>query len=288
MLKPASSFQRGQGGGGGWASCAGMWVRGCKAAACCLTQRCRFPGRAVACPQLSAAAAAQRDEAAAAVEPWLGRFDAVLVGPGLGRDPLVLATVAQVRVDVVVKGRWGRVWPAALHLSQHTRPTARREHRVAAAPSHCPLAIKPTPRALLHLLQVMREVRHLGLPMVVDADGLWLVNQEPSLVAGGCRWQQRCAAPCCPLSRFLPRAPAFVPPLLLEACWRLGGCRLAHPSHGCLCPHMRSPPAHPCRLCQRGADPQQSRIPAPGRQTGCAGRCARRAAAHLPAVRKRA
>lgn len=33
-------------------------------------------------------------------------------------------------------------------------------------------------------LQVMRAVRRRSLPMVVDADGLWLVNQDPSLVAG--------------------------------------------------------------------------------------------------------
>lgn len=32
----------------------------------------------------------------------------------------------------------------------------------------------------------MREVRRRNLPMVVDADGLWLVNQDPSLVAGKC------------------------------------------------------------------------------------------------------
>ncbi|EFN55939.1 hypothetical protein CHLNCDRAFT_57702 [Chlorella variabilis] len=65
-------------------------------------------------------------EAVAAIEPWLDRFDAVLVGPGLGRDPLILFTVAE----------------------------------------------------------VMRAVRRRGVPMVVDADGLWLVNQDPSLVAG--------------------------------------------------------------------------------------------------------
>jgi len=31
----------------------------------------------------------------------------------------------------------------------------------------------------------MRAVRRRCLPMVVDADGLWLVNQDPSLVQGG-------------------------------------------------------------------------------------------------------
>ncbi|KAL4451921.1 hypothetical protein ABPG75_007583 [Micractinium tetrahymenae] len=68
----------------------------------------------------------KKEEAVAAVDAWLDRFDAVLVGPGLGRDPLTLATVAE----------------------------------------------------------VMRGVRRRSLPMVVDADGLWLVNQDPSLVQG--------------------------------------------------------------------------------------------------------
>lgn len=68
----------------------------------------------------------QQAAALAAIEPWLDRFDAVLVGPGLGRDPLTLSTVAQ----------------------------------------------------------VMRAVRERGIPMVIDADGLWLVNQDPSLVKG--------------------------------------------------------------------------------------------------------
>lgn len=68
----------------------------------------------------------RREEAVAAVDAWLDRFDAVLVGPGLGRDPLTLATVAE----------------------------------------------------------IMRGVRRRSLPMVVDADGLWLVNQDPSLVQG--------------------------------------------------------------------------------------------------------
>lgn len=42
-------------------------------------------------------AAELRQRAVEAIEPWLDRFDAVLVGPGLGRDPLVLDTVAEVR-----------------------------------------------------------------------------------------------------------------------------------------------------------------------------------------------
>ncbi|PRW57185.1 ATP-dependent (S)-NAD(P)H-hydrate dehydratase isoform X4 [Chlorella sorokiniana] len=67
-----------------------------------------------------------RQQAVQAIEPWLDRFDAVVIGPGLGRDPLILSTVAE----------------------------------------------------------VMRAVRRRSLPMVVDADGLWLVNQDPSLVAG--------------------------------------------------------------------------------------------------------
>lgn len=72
------------------------------------------------------AEAAGCNAAAAAIEPWLDRFDAVVIGPGLGREPAVLGAVAE----------------------------------------------------------VMRAVRARAIPMVVDADGLWLVNQDTSLVQG--------------------------------------------------------------------------------------------------------
>ncbi len=48
------------------------------------------------CLRLEQEPGPQVHEAAAAIEPWLDRFDAVLIGPGLGRDPLTLATVAEV------------------------------------------------------------------------------------------------------------------------------------------------------------------------------------------------
>ena len=67
-----------------------------------------------------------RHRAVAAIEPWLDRFDAVVVGPGLGRNPLILATVAD----------------------------------------------------------VVRSIRQRGIPIVVDADGLWLINQDLRLVQG--------------------------------------------------------------------------------------------------------
>ena len=43
-----------------------------------------------------------RQQAVQAIEPWLDRFDAVVIGPGLGRDPLILSTVAEVRSGGVV------------------------------------------------------------------------------------------------------------------------------------------------------------------------------------------
>ncbi len=36
------------------------------------------------------------DQAVAAIEHWLDRFDVVVVGPGLGRDELVHQTVIEV------------------------------------------------------------------------------------------------------------------------------------------------------------------------------------------------
>eukprot|EP00958_Prasinococcus_capsulatus_P025676 scaffold4409_cov369-Prasinococcus_capsulatus_cf.AAC.29 len=58
------------------------------------------------------------------VDKWLPRMSCLLVGPGLGRDPMLLQGVAE----------------------------------------------------------LMLKARELGLPMLVDADGLFLVNQKPELV----------------------------------------------------------------------------------------------------------
>lgn len=67
-----------------------------------------------------------RDRAVSAVLKWLDRFDVLVVGPGLGRDDVVLSTVAS----------------------------------------------------------IMEEARRKNIPMVIDADGLWLVNHWPELVRG--------------------------------------------------------------------------------------------------------
>lgn len=59
-----------------------------------------------------------------AVRQWLDRFDALVVGPGLGRDPLMLDTVAD----------------------------------------------------------ILYEARERNIPLVIDADGLWLINQRLDLI----------------------------------------------------------------------------------------------------------
>lgn len=41
--------------------------------------------------------AAARARAVAAIDGWLDKFDVVVVGPGLGRDELILETIAEVR-----------------------------------------------------------------------------------------------------------------------------------------------------------------------------------------------
>ncbi|KAL6767531.1 hypothetical protein ACKKBF_B35600 [Auxenochlorella protothecoides x Auxenochlorella symbiontica] len=66
------------------------------------------------------------ERAIRAITPWLPKFDAVVVGPGLGRDDLVLRTASR----------------------------------------------------------VLQEVVERGIPLVVDADGLWMVNSAPALVKG--------------------------------------------------------------------------------------------------------
>lgn len=68
----------------------------------------------------------QRDRAMDAINAWLDRFDVVVVGPGLGRDKVVLSCVAE----------------------------------------------------------VMGSCKARGIPLVVDADGLWLVTQDPQAIQG--------------------------------------------------------------------------------------------------------
>jgi ATP-dependent NAD(P)H-hydrate dehydratase len=67
-----------------------------------------------------------RHRAVDAVSPWLERFDVLVVGPGLGRDPLILETVTE----------------------------------------------------------LLESAKLRELPLVIDADGLWLINKNPSLIEG--------------------------------------------------------------------------------------------------------
>lgn len=132
------------------------------------------------CPQLSEAqAAAAQRRAVQAIEPWLDRFDAVVIGPGLGRDPVILSTVAEVGE------------PGGCMLRQagsgSRKPCAAAARRRACIPLSS-LQLPLPERLPMDAPQVMRAVRRRALPMVVDADGLWLVNQDPSLVAGAPRW----------------------------------------------------------------------------------------------------
>ncbi|KAK3245666.1 hypothetical protein CYMTET_44779 [Cymbomonas tetramitiformis] len=65
-----------------------------------------------------------QEAAVAAVEKWLSRLDCLVVGPGLGRDPLLLDSVEE----------------------------------------------------------IIRRAKRLNLPLVIDADGLFLVNRNPDLI----------------------------------------------------------------------------------------------------------
>ena len=80
-------------------------------------------------PQPDANPANYADKQAAsvtAITTWLDRFDALVVGPGLGRDPLVLHTVHE----------------------------------------------------------ILQIARHRNIPLIIDADGLWIVNQHLDLIQG--------------------------------------------------------------------------------------------------------
>ena len=66
------------------------------------------------------------DQIVEAVAVWLDRFDVLVIGPGLGRDPLIMSTVET----------------------------------------------------------IFEEARQREIPVVVDADGLWLLNTRPELIIG--------------------------------------------------------------------------------------------------------
>lgn len=51
-------------------------------------------------------------------------------------------------------------------------------------PSHVPAASCHSVPPLAPLLQVLQCVIERGIPLVVDADGLWMVNSDPTLVKG--------------------------------------------------------------------------------------------------------
>lgn len=67
-----------------------------------------------------------RDQIVEAVTVWLDRFDVLVIGPGLGRDPLILTTVER----------------------------------------------------------LLEKAREREIPLVIDADGLWLLNTRPELIIG--------------------------------------------------------------------------------------------------------
>ncbi|CAG9466862.1 unnamed protein product [Pedinophyceae sp. YPF-701] len=77
-------------------------------------------------PEGSAVGGAEEKKATEQITSWLKRFTCIVVGPGLGRDPVAAA---------VVQG-------------------------------------------------VVREARRANIPLVIDADGLWILNQHPELVKG--------------------------------------------------------------------------------------------------------
>lgn len=77
-------------------------------------------------PDSEDASATSLDVTLALLRDWIPRFNSIVIGPGLGRDPKTLAVVRH----------------------------------------------------------VFLEARDRKIPLVIDADGLWLVNSDPSLVEG--------------------------------------------------------------------------------------------------------
>lgn len=99
--------------------------------------------------------------AVAAVTRWLPRFDAVVVGPGLGRDAALADEATQVskRGEVGRKGGEGRF----KKKMNHNHPTT------------------PPP---LSQNQILRAARTAGAGALLDADGIALVAAAPDTVRG--------------------------------------------------------------------------------------------------------
>lgn len=101
----------------------------------------------------------------------------------------------------------------------------------------------------------MRAVRQRNLPMVVDADGLWLVNTDPSLVAGEslCLLAQ-CSASFRALGHAAFHTCTLALPVVVSCLVRTLPCEsipdLSVPAGPALC----------FRLLKCGADPQQSGV----------------------------
>ena len=169
------------------------------------------------------------DEAVAAIDRWLDRFDVMIIGPGLGRDELVHETVIQARTCDRRKPAMsppthatcrGSTWCWPTHESNHSTnklapplicspqlsfslPSSRanrackRTHnnaqqfpRATQPPMPCAAHTHTQMHSFEHghpvpiCMQVFQRMREKGTPVVIDADGLYIVTKHLDLVRG--------------------------------------------------------------------------------------------------------
>ena len=100
----------------------------------------------------------------------LGRMHGVLLGPGLGRHPAVL------RVAAGVVQRLSHVVDCSVYYFGIY---------VLCQMSLRPLLSRWLLFSIINLSFFKRRCVGAGIPLVIDADGLYLISQQPALVAGG-------------------------------------------------------------------------------------------------------
>ncbi|OXB80600.1 UNVERIFIED_CONTAM: hypothetical protein H355_014943 [Colinus virginianus] len=89
------------------------------------------------------------------VDKWLPRLHSVVIGPGLGRDEALLENAKEENAEFILDVR-------SFKFANVLKSSA-----------------------FFFFLQAIIEKSKLkGIPIIIDADGLWLISQQPSLIQG--------------------------------------------------------------------------------------------------------
>ncbi|XP_034521369.1 ATP-dependent (S)-NAD(P)H-hydrate dehydratase isoform X1 [Ailuropoda melanoleuca] len=146
-------------------------------------------------PELIVHPVLDRPSAVSNVEEWLPRLHALVVGPGLGRDDTLLENVKggwKMGSDSL-STRWfisGKRDRSDFGVEQPRRCGRCFLSRAVRAGRRCPRCglnarVPPDSRAgILTPKGILEASKARDMPIVIDADGLWLVAQHPALIQG--------------------------------------------------------------------------------------------------------